>query len=252
MLRFEAIEKELTDLLTQFGAPRKVPHPEYPFWFLKNEPGLWEVSSVNTIVFPPKGQPSRATLIRTNAEGGFQPDVFQALANDESLRSRVIAELLESHFPQTLREDILQTLNLSVTGETIACKQRDAQFRDKILSAYEYQCAVCGFNVRIGQIVIALEAAHIKWHQAGGPDIHQNGLALCSLHHKLFDRGAFTIHPNHSVLISEQAYGTGGFDEHLKRYHKQTLISPIRQSYKPDDRFLKWHTEQVFLSPERE
>jgi hypothetical protein len=26
--------------------------------------------------------------------------------------------------------------------------------------------------------VIALEAAHIKWFQAGGPDVEQNGLAL--------------------------------------------------------------------------
>ncbi len=40
---------------------------------------------------------------------------------------------------------------------------------------------------------MAIEAAHIKWHQAGGPDIEQNGIALCSMHHKLFDRGVFTI-----------------------------------------------------------
>jgi putative restriction endonuclease len=40
---------------------------------------------------------------------------------------------------------------------------------------------------------LGLEAAHIKWFQAGGPDIEANGLAMCSLHHKLFDLGVFTI-----------------------------------------------------------
>src|SRR5436189_6378643 len=35
--------------------------------------------------------------------------------------------------------------------------------------------------------------AHIRWHQAGGPDIENNGLALCVLHHKTFDLGAFTL-----------------------------------------------------------
>ncbi len=46
-----------------------------------------------------------------------------------------------------------------------------------------YQSVVCGFNVRIADSLVALEAAHIKWHQAGGPDMEYNGIALCSLHH---------------------------------------------------------------------
>ena len=115
-----------------------------------------------------------------------------------------------------------------------------------------YRCAVCGFNVSIGQIVVALDAAHIKWHQAGGPDIHENGLALCSLHHRLFDRGAFTLDPHHLVLVSERAYGTGGFDEQLGRYHRRPIIKPVRESYRPRIDFLNWHVHQVFLSPERE
>ncbi len=252
LLSFRTIEKPLSDLLTNFGPPRKVCHPEYPFWFLQNDVGLWEIRSDAPIPEQASGSPTRAAMVRGNAEGGFREDVFDAIKDDEVLRSQIITDLLESHFPETIHEDILQSLNLRPGTDAVKRNERDPQFRDKILSAYEYRCAVCGFNVRIGHIVIALEAAHIKWHQAGGPDIHENGLSLCSLHHKLFDRGAFTVDTDHRALISERAYGTDGFTEHLARYHKKPLIKPNRESYRPKGDFLSWHLHQVFLSPGRE
>jgi putative restriction endonuclease len=52
-----------------------------------------------------------------------------------------------------------------------------------MLVAYEQRCAVCGLDVWIGLVSIAIEAAHVRWHQAGGPDEGPNGLALCCPHH---------------------------------------------------------------------
>jgi hypothetical protein len=49
------------------------------------------------------------------------------------------------------------------------------------------------FSVIASPLSVALDAAHIRWHQAGGPDEEANGLALRVLHHKLFDLGAFTV-----------------------------------------------------------
>ena len=105
---------------------------------------------------------------------------------------------------------------------------------------------------RIERQVPAMEAAHIQWHQAGGPDEERNGLALCSLHHKAFDLGGFTIQPDHVVLVSEQAYGRTGFDEWLLKFHGQPIRKPQRQAYQPDERFLVWHERQVFKRPPRE
>jgi hypothetical protein len=62
---------------------------------------------------------------------------------------------------------------------------------------------------------------YIKCHQAGGPDEERNGLALCSLHHKLFDRGVFTICNSMSVIVSESANGTRGFQEWVIAYHER-------------------------------
>jgi putative restriction endonuclease len=63
-----------------------------------------------------------------------------------------------------------------------------------------------------------LEAAHIKWHQAGGPDVETNGVALCVLHHRVFDLGAFTINSQLTILVSEKANGSGFSQEFLRRH----------------------------------
>ena len=44
----------------------------------------------------------------------------------------------------------------------MSLRRRDPCFRQRILKAYEYRCAVCGFDVRLGSISIALDAAHIR------------------------------------------------------------------------------------------
>jgi len=38
-------------------------------------------------------------------------------------------------------------------------------------------------------------------------------------HHKLFDRGLFTLSQERELLVAEKAHGTNGFQEWLMRYH---------------------------------
>ena len=100
---------------------------------------------------------------------------------------------------------------------------------------------MCDFDVRLGVQLIGLEAAHIKWHQAGGPDHEHNGLALCTLHQKTLDRGAFTLSTDHAIRVSERAYGTHGFEEWLMRFHGEPVREPINRDYVPRAEFLEWH-----------
>jgi len=125
-------------------------------------------------------------------------------------------------------------------------KVRDPQFRDRVLRAYKYRCAVCGFDVRVGDSLVALEAAHIKWHQAGGPDEENNGICLCTMHHKLFDRGAFTLGDDRKMKVSEFVHGTVGFQEWLMAFHGREIRPPQRPSYYPEEAFVKWHVREVF------
>jgi putative restriction endonuclease len=120
-----------------------------------------------------------------------------------------------------------------------------------VLTAYEYRCAVCGFDVRLGTQPIALDAAHIRWHQAGGPDRGGNGLALCVLHPKTFDLGAFTLSPQGVLLVSDQAHGTAGFEEALLRHHGKEVRPPQRPEFQPEAAFLGWHGREVFKGAAR-
>jgi putative restriction endonuclease len=146
---------------------------------------------------------------------------------------------MDSHFPETIHQDILEAVGLDFTIYTK--KKRDSKFREKILRAYGYSCAVCGFNVRLAHALVGVEAAHIKWHQAGGPDI-----ALCSLHHKLFDRGVFTLRPKRKMVVSQDAYGTHGFEKWLLRFNGLVVREPIQSYYYPNHSFLDWHVKEVF------
>src|SRR5262249_26271630 len=144
---------------------------------------------------------------------GFSGDVQAALSTAPDLVAVIAGRILEQHFPESLHQDILDAVGLTLET-TLTRRKRDPEFRRRVLNAYESRCAICGFDVRLGSVSIALDAAHIRWHQAGGPDEETNGLALCVLHHKTFDLGAFTVSDG-VVLVSDRAHGTSGFHETL-------------------------------------
>lgn len=246
---FNECEETLTDLLREFGPSRKSYHPEYPFWRLQND-GLWEV--VSTIQLTPRqsnSDPPKSQLRLGNAAGRFPEPILSELRSNPSRIKELAQMLLLSHFPESLHQDILDEVGLSF--DPSSSRGRDSRFRTRILIAYEYKCAVCGLDMRIGNVTVALEAAHIQWHQAGGPDIEPNGVALCALHHKIFDLGGFTIHTDLRILVSERIHGASQFEEVLLRHHGMTIRKPQRTDHFPAPKYLNWHRREVFKDAPR-
>lgn len=241
-LNYHEVREKLTMLLKEFGPIRKSYHPEEPFVRLVRD-GIWELNADLSAI-----KISDKWLLTNEIIGGFNDKAFELLSVDKSLVYHIANTVLNEHFPETIHEDILTAVGLNL--EYSSRKVRDPKFRDKILKAYEYSCAVCGFNVRLGHKLVAIEAAHIKWHQAGGPDLEENGIALCSMHHKLFDRGVFTINDSRKILVSEEAHGVG-FEEWLYRYHGQIVRNPIHPEYQPKESYIHWHLREVFRGPGR-
>lgn len=99
--------------------------------------------------------------------------------------------------------------------------------------------------MRTGYVAIAIDATHIPWHQAGAPNDETNGSALCVLHIKNIDLGAFTVEDG-VMRIPDQARGASGFHENLMIYHGK----PVREPQSPDWRRaasrLSWHKHEVF------
>ncbi len=47
----------------------------------------------------------------------------------------------------------------------------------------------------------------MRWWSHDGPDEVDNGLCLCSLHHKLFDRGVLGLGEDRRILVSQRFVG---------------------------------------------
>lgn len=250
LIPYQDIDEHLRKLLQDFGPERASHHPEFPFWRLQTDQ-LWVVTNAENIRLRKSGDAKKKDLIEQEISGGFPEDIFQELQKDPQLFREIVEELLTANFPSSIHEDILQSIgiDLSVSEEE---RKRDPEFREKILRAYEYRCAVCAFDVRLGNLPIALEAAHIKWKQAGGPDVEVNGIALCVLHHKLFDLGAFTLSEQLKIMVSDRANGHAGFEEWLIRFHGKELRLPQRTAYFPKEDFRTWHVKEVFKGVFRE
>jgi putative restriction endonuclease len=237
-ISYEVTREKLMELLREFGPLRKSYHPEEPFVRLRRD-GIWLLDKEANAK-----SPSNRQLLADEVAGGFTPEVYHLLKDDPRLIQEIAHIILDSHFPETIHQDILDSVGLDFTVYTK--KKRDPKFREKILRAYGYSCAVCGFNVRLAHTLVGVDAAHIKWHQAGGPDTEENGIALCSLHHKLFDRGVYTLTPERKMVVSQDAHGTHGFEEWLMRFNGKLVREPIQSYYYPDHSFLDWHVREVF------
>ena len=96
-----------------------------------------------------------------------------------------------------------------------------------------------------GGAVVGIEAAHVRWFKVGGPDALDNGLALCSLHHKLLDRGMLGLDDDLAVVVSQRfsartPQGRALYDLHGRR------LRPRPDTPLPAARHVVWHREQVF------
>jgi putative restriction endonuclease len=253
LLPFSELNSKLIELLHDFGRSQKTYRPEYPFWRMQKD-GIWEVKSPEPVEWQltSSGDAKKSQLLQHHACGGFPENIYRHLKSDPSLFSSVVQKLLDDNFPPSIHEDILQAVGIDLSAGITTIKRRDPDFRNRVLRAYEYRCAICGFDIRMDHTPICLEAAHIKWHTAGGPDEEKNGLALCTLHHKLFDRGAFTFSENMKILVSDRANGSDAFNKWLLNYHGQRLSTPNRTIYQPSMTFRTWHVREVFKGEVRE
>ena len=257
MMDWNEAEPRLKELLEEFGPDGSGNSRHYPFWHLQTD-GLWQLEGPPAILArPPSATPTLTELRDNHIRGGFPPALHAALQSDPELVATIARRIVDAHFPESIRADVLDAVGLPVdlSGAALAPEQarrRDPAFREKVLLAYQYRCGVCGHDLRLGRQTIGLEAAHIKWFQAQGPDVVPNGIALCSLHHKVFDLGAFAILPgSYQMVFSQHLNGSDDAAGRMLAYHGASLILPQCPEYLPQSDFLEWHRKQVFKSPER-
>ncbi|MBK1668162.1 hypothetical protein CKO28_08945 [Rhodovibrio sodomensis] len=250
-LPFPQVFEGLRILLRDFGPPNPTT-PIYPYTYLERT--LWH-NGVPDELKPRRGEPRKTDLMRHNVVASLAPEVIDLLHSQPDLVGATAHELVDAHFPDSIQEDVLRAVGLNVIAPDWVLarrRRRDPAFRENVLAAYEYRCAVCDFDIAIGRDVIGLEGAHIRWVQADGPPEISNGLALCVLHHKLFDLGAWGIAPDRRILISDRVHGRSKAADDLLGLHGEPLRGPVRAEDCPAETHIRWHEREVFRGRPRQ
>ena len=114
---------------------------------------------------------------------------------------------------------------------TIALRQGQPDFRNRLLDAYSNKCAVTGCDV-----VASLEAAHIIPYKGLETNHVQNGLLLRADIHTLFDRKLLAIDINHKISLHPDLKNS-----HYGELHNKAIELPIDVANRPNKEALATH-----------
>lgn len=125
--------------------------------------------------------------------------------------------------------------------QLVAPRLGQGAFRVAVTQAYGEACAVTREHT-----LPVIEAAHIRPYADDGPHEVDNGLALRSDVHRLFDMGYVTVDPDNKFVVSPRL--KEDFDNGLIYYqrHGSSLYLPQHAKDRPAPRHLEWHRQNVY------
>ena len=263
LIPYETADERFRELWEEFGRPGGRPRVEYPFGRLRNDDRLWEIPEESQLSTKPSQEISVTEARRLGITGGFRQDVHDLLRRHPELVSRAASQILYEHFPPSIHQDIRDAVQLAAGPPSHGLDEpmprrgrkvreytpRDRRFRERVLEAYEERCAVCEYNIRFGDRLLGLEAAHIRWHSHDGGDVVSNGLALCGVHHKALDLGAMGLEGKgggYRVLVSGRVRGRSPAARRLVGLRGKGIRGPRRVADAPDRGVVEWHRVEVF------
>jgi len=131
-------------------------------------------------------------------------------------------------------------------SRTVRLRPRRRGFAEEVLRAYAYQCAMCGFDGALGHYPVGIEAAHVRWYSQRGPDEVTNALALCALHHALFDLGVLGVTEMRRIRVSSLYVARNEAGQAVDALAGSPLLMPRPRQPMVDVVHISWHHRQVF------
>lgn len=247
-------EEPVSQLINEFGPPVVTPaatrqRAAMPFVHLERE--LWDLRGADGSALGADTPERRRRLLDMGAVGRLRPDVEQHLADPGTLTAAARL-LLDSQFTPTLAEVICAAvgLDLSVLDTQPAVQpsvtRRRPGFAEEVLRAYAYACAACGFDGALGRTPVGLQAAHVRWRSLGGPDTVANGVALCALHHVLFDLGVLGLTVDLRIQVSPLYVARSASGCQVDALADRPLARPRPGQPTIEPTHVTWHQQQVF------
>lgn len=153
------------------------------------------------------------------------------------------AEKIFAPEPDTLPDLVLPT-GPTAQPRLVMMRLYQSFFRKAVLASYGNRCCLCGLELKP-----LLVGSHIKpWSVAGEEERTdpENGLCLCVLHDKAYDRGLLTVTTDYRVAVSMAIKKSSvKFTQlTLTEFDKRPIQMPSRFAPKPE--YLQWHRDKVF------
>ena len=255
---YQQAEEPVSQLINDFGPPVASPatarqRAAMPFVYLERE--LWDLRDATGNEIGPDAPARRGWLLERGAVGHLQASVERLLADLGTLAAAARL-LLDRHFTPVLADLIcaavdldVATLDLAGNEKTLRAdhpRQRRRGFAEEVLRAYAYQCAMCGYDGALGRYPVGIEAAHVRWHSQRGPDEITNALALCALHHALFDLGVLGISEDRQIRVSSLYVARNEAGRAVDALAGKPLLIPRPRQPVVDVVYISWHHKQVF------
>lgn len=121
--------------------------------------------------------------------------------------------------------------------QLVAIRGTDQQFfRKALIKAYSGKCCICGLSV-----LELLEAAHIKpYHECTLKERFSvnNGLLLCSNHHKLYDNEIIKISKDYKITINKIDEKNESNRKFISFFDGNLINLPSSIKHYPDKNFL--------------
>jgi predicted restriction endonuclease len=171
---------------------------------------------------------------------------FNNDAESIALESTAALKKLSGEAFMDAKDEVEPALPSGPTDKVALTRVRLVQsfFRSAVLVSYDHQCAICNLA-----LVELLTASHIvPWsHDATRRADPRNGLCLCALHDRAFDRGMLTLDENFRVCVSSRFK-----KKSPNRMQQVALVEcdgikmTMPKRFAPDPASLAYHREHVF------
>jgi putative restriction endonuclease len=254
---YQQAEEPVSQLINDFGPPvaSAAARQRAAMPFVHLERDLWDLRDATGREIGPDAPERRAWLLDHGAVGRLRAPVERLLAHPKTLAAAVRL-LLDLNFTPVLAELICAAVDLDVSALDLAgnggpspaarLRPRRRGFAEEVLRAYAYQCAMCGFDGALGRYPVGIEAAHVRWHSQQGPDELANALALCALHHALFDLGVLGITEDRRIRVSSLYVARNEAGVAVDALADKPLLIPRPHQPTVDVVYVSWHHQQVF------
>lgn len=161
------------------------------------------------------------------------------VALDEAMREQWIG-------PAMLDHPVDLALRRQYAEVTVKRRLHQPVFRQRVLAAYRSQCTIC--RLRHDEL---LDAAHIKEDADGGHPVVPNGLAMCAIHHRAFDKNVLGITPTYEVrirpdILEEEDGPTLKYA--LQGLHRARLVVPRARAAHPNSLLLEERYERFLAA----